>query len=99
MSKIYVGDVGTVFDLNADPNSTGLDLTGYTLKVEFLKPNGSSIERTAALKPASTSIVRYTIVSGDLDTAGTWYVQIKATLGGNTWSGETDSFTVYAAFA
>lgn len=99
MNKIYVGDIGTVFDFNADPDATGIDLTGYTLSVLFQKPNGTSIERSAALKPASTTVVRYAVVSGDLDVSGAWKAQIKVVLGSNLWRGETVSFKVYDEFA
>lgn len=98
MSKIYVGDVGTVFDLNSDPNATGVDLTGYTLKAVFKKPNGVTIERAAALKSASTTVVRYTTITGDIDMSGTWKVQIKATISSNVWYGETADFIVYDLF-
>lgn len=99
MSKIYVGDVGTIIDLNADPSgNTGLSLVGYTLKMEFKKPSGSVVEVNAALKPNSTTIVRYTIIFGDLSEPGLWSVQIKAINGSNMWLGETATFPVYAAF-
>lgn len=98
MSKIYVGDIGTVFDLNSDPNATGVNLTGYTLAVLFKKPNGIGIERTAALKSASTTIVRYTTIVNDIDVAGTWSVQIRVSNSGNIWYGETNSFVVYEQF-
>ena len=99
MAKIYVGDTGTVFDILADPYSTGLNLTGYTVSVVFQKPNGTTIERTAALKPSSTNTVRYTIAVGDFDIAGTWRAQLRITLGSTTWLGETFTFQVYATFA
>ena len=98
MSKVYIGDVGTVFDFDSDPNATGVDLTGYTLKVRFKKPSGDIVEKSGALKPASTTVVRYTTTTNDIDVAGTWEVQIKVTLGTNIWYGETSSFEVYEQF-
>lgn len=99
MSKIYVGDIGTIFDFETDPGAvTGLDLTSYTLNIEFLKPSGTSTEVTAALKPGSLSIVRYTTINGTLNEAGVWKAQVKATLGSSVWLGETAEFTVYEVF-
>lgn len=99
MSKIYEGDIGTVFNLNTDPFNTGVDLTGYTLKMEFQKPDGTSFERSATLKSGSSCILQYTIANGDLDTAGDWIVQAKISLDTNVWLGESARFRVYAPFA
>ncbi|MEW6314619.1 MAG: hypothetical protein AB1513_11370 [Pseudomonadota bacterium] len=96
MSKAYVGEVGKNIDLDA---GAGVDLTGYTLAMEFQKPDGTAMEKVAALKPATTNVVRYTTVAGDLDMAGTWKVQIKATSAAALWFGETAQFSVYAKFA
>lgn len=99
MSKIYVGDVGTIFDLEADPGRrTGIDLTGYTVTMVFRKPSGTTVEPAAALRPGSLSMVRYTTVAGDLNEAGDWAVQLRASIAGASWLGETANFVVHSAF-
>lgn len=99
MSKIYVGDTGTIFDLDTDPDgANAVDLTGYTLTILFRRPSGAVVTMAAALKPGSFSVVRYTTVAGDICESGTWSVQVRAVLAAQSWLGETASFVVYAAF-
>jgi len=72
---LTVGDVGA--SITADVGET---LTGLNIDFEFLKPDGSMINRDAT--GVSGTVATYTTVSGDIDQAGQWYAFIyNATTG------------------
>lgn len=94
MGKIYVGDFGTVLDVDV-----GEDISAATeLKIRATKPDGTTIvEWVSGLQGSST--VRYTFADGDLDTAGVWKLQAKVTNASGVWYGETVPLRIYALFA
>ena len=90
-SKTYLGDTGTVIELD-----TGVSLAGASaLSIEAAKPDGTTVSWTAT---ATGTSVRYTTQAGDLDVAGKWTLQAKATIGSGTWRGESVELIVYAHF-
>lgn len=91
MTKTYVGDTGTVIELD-----TGVSLAGASaLSIEAAKPGGTTVSWTAT---ATGTSVSYTTQAGDLDTAGWWVLQARATIGSGTWLGESVRFKVWPAF-
>lgn len=95
MSKIYIGDYGTIFRV-----STGADLTDASAaKMKIKKPDNTEIEWTADIDaPASDGIISYTTLDGDLDSAGVWSLQSLITFPSGVWSGDTVTFTVYTEY-
>lgn len=90
-SKTYLGDVGTVIELD-----TGVSLAGASaLSIEAARPDGTTVSWTAT---ATGTSVRYTTQAGDLDVSGAWVLQAKATIGSGTWRGESVVLRVWAAF-
>lgn len=85
MAKIYVGDIGTLFNVNMGENVSG----GSSLTFNVKKPDGTIITWTPTLY--GTNYLRYSSVSGDLDSAGTWVIQPSLTLA--TWTGGCDPVT------
>ncbi len=101
MSKIYVGDVGTIIRLDTDPSGdAGIDLaTADTLKILVKKPDGTLVEWTAT-QYSDTTQIQYTIQEDDLDIKGTYKVQayVAWDLPASEHRGETVSFKVYEAY-
>lgn len=88
MSKIYVDDVGTEFQVDV-----GVDITGATTaELKVTKPDGSLV--TWAGTENGTRI-DYTIETDDLDLPGRY--RLNAYVETATWSGhgETAEFVVY----
>ena len=57
---------------------TDIDLSGYTGLILYKKPNGVAGQWSGSI---STDTVSYDITESDIDIAGVWEVQAKATLG------------------
>ena len=90
-TKTYIGDVGTVIELD-----TGVSLaSANALSIEASKPGGATVSWTAT---AAGTKLSYTTQAGDLDVAGKWTLQAKATIGSGTWRGESVELIVYAHF-
>lgn len=56
---------------------TDVDITGYDGFIRYKKPNGVAGEWEGTI---IDDLVAYDITSADIDVAGVWYVQAKATL-------------------
>lgn len=79
MARIYRGDVGTKIILNA-----GFDIsTQTTLKIKYVKPDGTKDEWNAELE--GTKYAYYVTEAGDLDLTGIWTIQLYVVL--TSWSG------------
>lgn len=89
MGKIYVGDIGTVILVDC-----GTVITGATnTKLKVKKPDGSEVEWTATID--GTQKLKYIVASGDLNVAGTYYLNALLILGSWAGLGETATFSVY----
>lgn len=91
--KIYVGDEGTVIEVDM-----GEDISTATVtKFYVYKPGGTTATWTATIY--NSNYLRYTIVTDDLDEAGTYYVQPYLEFpSGWKGKGETVNFKVYDSF-
>ena len=89
MSKVFVGDVGTVIILDTKVNIT----TATVRKILAEKPSGQSVEWTASLE--GTTAIKYTIQAGDLDQEGIWMIQAYVEMPG--WQGRGDSVRLEVA--
>ncbi len=98
--NIHVGDIGTVFEITiVDDNDAAIDIsTATTLQIIFKKPNNrGTLTKTATFTNSGTDgKLEYATISGDLDTAGLWYIQGKVVEATYTNSSEIDSFLVEA---
>ena len=92
MSKVYVGDTGTVIVLDC-----GQDISAATARsIEVRKPDGSVASWAASASGANS--IAYTTLAGSFDQAGPWRLQAKVTLPSGVWRGATAELQVYAAF-
>ncbi len=92
MGKIYAGTVGVTLHVE-----TTIDLTGASaVSLLVRKPSGKEVEWVGS--PAGTTIT-YTTQANDLDEAGLYTLQAKATYpDGSLFLGETVRFTVFEKF-
>lgn len=92
-SKPFVGDVGT--DILLD---TQVDITGATVSIKVVKPNGAIITWDAVpyAQHDSMTFIRHTISHGDFDMPGKYRIQPQIALADGSWSGRGDyaEFTV-----
>lgn len=76
---IYVGDVGTLFQVKIVDCDTGLaiDISSATVKqIVFEDPLGAVVRQTASFVTDGTDgWLEYSVVDGDLDMSGTWKIQ------------------------
>lgn len=90
-SKTYVGDVGTLIELD-----TGVDIsTATSVKVSAQKPDGETVLWTGMI---SGTKVQYATMPDDLDQAGRWLLQAVVTLPTGTWRGGVSTLVVYLPF-
>jgi hypothetical protein len=92
MSKVYVGDTGTLIELD-----TGVSLAGATvLEIKVRKPDGTLATWSAS---ASATKLAYTTQPTTLDQAGVWRLQASVTLPSGKWLGETALLSVHPPMA
>jgi hypothetical protein len=93
-SKLYVGDEGTVFEVDVGTDISAASTTD--LKVQ--KPDGSEATWTGAANGGTNTQIDYTIVADDLDQAGRYRLQSHVVTASWNGLGETAEFVVYSAF-
>jgi hypothetical protein len=91
-SKVYVGDAGTVIELDCGTDVSAA--TGRAIKVK--KPDGSTVSWDA-VAGTSTSI-RYTSLAGTFDQRGEWLLQAEITTATGKWLGATARLMVFATW-
>lgn len=88
--KIYKGDIGTVISATID---TTEDISSGDLSFKVQKPDGSTAEWTAVYALVGTDkTMKHTIISGELDVAGTYKVQPYIDV--TSWIGRGNTFNV-----
>lgn len=92
MDKVYVGDIGTIIEVDCDEDIS--TATGYKLVVR--KPDGTRADWTASIY--GTTALRHTTVAGDLSVAGIYRVQPYMTLDSWTGRGKTVEFEVFRLY-
>jgi hypothetical protein len=91
MSKMYVGDTGTLIELD-----TKADLVGATVaQIKVRKPSGMTVVWPAT---AVGTVISYTTVLNDLDTAGTWLLHAYVELPSGKWTGELATLMVTSLY-
>jgi len=66
---------------------TALDLTGLTLVVNAIRPDGTNAGpwTPIVVGDPTAGVADYTVLTADWNMAGSWHLQGKATGGGRTW--------------
>lgn len=91
--KPYIGDIGTIIEAESEKNLTG----NSTLRLEMIKPDGTTANWNATIKSGDDSIAQYTVVDGDFDQAGLHKGNLYAEwITGERWTGITFCFEVFS---
>lgn len=93
MSKIYVGDTGTVIVLDCGENISA----AVSRSIQVRKPNGQVVSWVA--QASGTNSISFTSLAGTFDQPGIWKLQAVVALSNGTWKGATVSLQVYQAFS
>jgi hypothetical protein len=89
-SKIYVDDIGTLIRVNCASDITGATTTDIYVK----KPDGTTVTWNGAID-TDPNYLKYTVVSGDFDQAGTYKAHAYVETAAGQWTGEIFRFNVY----
>lgn len=97
MARAYVGDIGTIIEVN-----TFIDLTdAVTLELKIKKPSGAEMVKTAVVPDGLTAAdgkIVYVVEAGDFDEIGKYYVQPHIEGAATDHLGNTASFEVHAPY-
>ena len=96
--ELHLNDIGTIFEIAiTDCDGAPIDITSaQTLKIMFEKPDCTVVTKTATMYgPGTDGIVRYTIISGDLNQVGDWRVQAEVAFTVNKYTSTSTGFTVF----
>lgn len=90
--KVYVGDTGTVIELDA-----GQDLTeASSLAISVRKPSGELVEWPATVFEQTK--LRFSTLADSLDEPGTWKLQALVISPAGRWLGQTVMLRVLPEF-
>lgn len=80
---IYNGDYGTTFEVTLTDGCSAIDVSAATtITFRYKKPDNSTEDKTGSLVNTGTDgKVKYVTVSGDIDAAGSWQLQVIVTDG------------------
>ena len=83
-SEIHINDIGTRFLVTVKDGTSLVDISSATsLVIDFRKPDDTIINRTGSKLgdgSATSGVMYYDTVAGDMDAAGNWKLQGKITL-------------------
>ena len=77
-AEVRLDNIGVAFTATiVDEDGDAVDVSGATTQqFRFYKPDGTTVTETTGYGTTGVDgIITYTTVAGDLDVAGTWYVQ------------------------
>lgn len=98
-SEIHIDDIGTQFKFTILDSGVAVDLSDATLRqVKFKKPDDSTSTKTASVfgdGSASSGVMYYNSLAGDLDQGGSYKVQAKVTIPSGTFSTDIYTFKVH----
>lgn len=101
-AEIHLGDIGTIFrvtikDQACDGTSSVLDVSSAsTLQMKFKSPSGTVSTKNAGFTTdGSDGQVEYTTISGDLNEAGEWKLQVYIIMPSGSWRSDIGTFSVY----
>ena len=93
---IHTDDYGWVGKLTLKQDGTAVDISSYTTWVYILKdPAGTTASKVAAFATDGTNgVLAYTILTGDIDSVGSWEVQARISKVGAQITSEPHTFLV-----
>ena len=95
-NEIHLNNVGTEFRVTVLESGTAVNVAAATNYIKFSKPDNTVVTQSGSLYTDGTDgIIKYTSVSGDLDTVGTLKIQAFVDFGVNEFYSDIGSFKVY----
>ena len=99
-SEIHVSDIGTRFLVTVEENGSGVNLSGASsLTLNFRKPSDAIVAKSGALLSdgsATSGVMYYDTLVGDLDEVGYWKLQGKIVLSAGTFHTNISTFQVHS---
>jgi len=92
MSKTYVGDTGTLIQLDVGQSLAG----AISVSIEAQRPDGTAVSWAGTV--VDTTKVQFTTLAGTFNMGGNWKLQAKVVLPSGAWLGELAELTVYRPF-
>lgn len=82
-NEVHLNNIGTTFRTTVKDDDEVVNLASATTKqIIFLKPDGTRVAKDASFYTDGTDgIIQYTTVSGDLNVAGIWRIQVYCVIG------------------
>ena len=96
--NIHVDDFGWVGRLTLQQDGSARDISSYTTR-EFIfrDPDGTETTKTASFDSDGTDgKLKYTILTGEVDSVGSWYVQARIAKAGAELTADRLGFAVKA---
>jgi len=96
--NVYKDEIDHKFLVTFEKNNSAVDISGATSTKQliFEKPDGTFLTKDGTFETDGTDgKLYYKSISGDLDTAGSWKIQGKVVIGGETKWSSTGAFEVY----
>lgn len=95
-NEIHLNDIGTEFRLTILESGAAVDVSSATNYIKFKKPDNTVVTESGSLHTDGTDgIIKYTSVSGDLDTVGTWRIQAFVDYGATEFYSDVSTFKVH----
>ena len=99
-SEIHIDDIGTRFLMTVKDDGATVDISAATIKqVNFRKPSDTIINRTGSTLgdgSASSGVMYYDTVAGDLDAVGVYKMQGKVSIPSGTFYTDVYTFKVHS---
>ena len=95
-TDIHTDDFGWVGKLTIKEDGSAVDISSYTPKeFIFTDPAGTSATKTAGFDSDGTDgILKYTVLTGEIDSAGDWYVSARIKKAGVELTADPYRFSV-----
>lgn len=95
-NEIHLNDVGTEFRLTILESGSAVDVSSATNYIKFSKPDNTVVTQSGSFHTDGTDgIVKYVSASGDLDTVGTWRIQVLVDYGSTEFYSDISTFKVH----
>jgi hypothetical protein len=96
-AELHVGDTNTAIVVTVrDENEGVVDLSSATVTFIFRKPDESELSVAGSLYTDGTDgKVKYVTLSGTLDQAGFWELQLRVVIGSGSWKTDIKKFQVH----
>jgi hypothetical protein len=95
-NEIHKNDIGTEFRITILEDAVAVNVSSSTNYIRFSKPDNTVVIESGSLYTDGTDgIIKYTSVSGDLDTVGTWKLQAFIDFGATEFYSDISTFKVH----